>query len=55
LFREFSSKVNNVELLRLGNTRFGTNFYHVGKVAKSQKANSSNDCEFRMEKFDVFK
>jgi hypothetical protein len=55
LFREFSSKVNNMELLRLGDTRFETNFYHVGKVAKSQKANSSNDCEFRMEKLDVFK
>ncbi len=53
LFREFSSKVNNMELLRLGDTRFGTNFIMLGKVAKSQNTNSTNDCEFRMEKEDV--
>jgi hypothetical protein len=55
LFREFSSKVNNMELLRLGDTRFGTNFIMLGKVAKSQNTNSTNDCEFRMEKLDVCK
>jgi hypothetical protein len=34
LFREFSSKENNLELLNLGDTRYGTKLFHVGKVEK---------------------
>ncbi len=37
LFREFSSEENSLELLRLGDTRFGTKFYHVGKIAEGQE------------------
>jgi len=55
LFREISSKENNLELLRQGDTRFGTNFVMLEKVAKSQNTNSTNDCEFKMEKLNVFR
>jgi hypothetical protein len=37
LFREFSSEENSLELLRLGDTRFETKFYHVGMIAEAQK------------------
>jgi hypothetical protein len=34
LFREFSSKEINLELLRLGETRFGTNFIMLERLQK---------------------
>ncbi len=34
LFRQFSSKENNLELLRLGDTRFGTNFIMLERLQK---------------------
>jgi hypothetical protein len=34
LFREFSSKEINLELLRLGDTRFGTNFIMLERLQK---------------------
>jgi hypothetical protein len=55
LFREFSSKENNLELLKLGDTRRGTNFIMLERLKKSKNTNSTNDCEFRMEKMYVFK
>jgi hypothetical protein len=35
-FGEFSSTVNNVELLRLGDTRFGTNFMMLERLQKAK-------------------
>ncbi len=36
LFREFSCKENNLELLKLGDTRFGTNFIMLERLKKSK-------------------
>jgi len=44
-----------LELLKPGDTRFGTNFIMLERLQKSQNTNSTNDYEFKMEKMDVLR
>jgi hypothetical protein len=50
LFREFSSEENSLELLRLGDTRFGANFIMLERLQKVKNINSTNGYEFKSKK-----